>query len=452
MAAKTRTVWRCQECGASTPQWVGRCSECGQYGTYAEEFVAPATGSSSHCARRAVDPISLLDAGAEQEERTAIGIGELDRVLGGGLVGGSLVLLGGEPGIGKSTLLLQASDAFAGNGRPVLYVCGEESPSQVGLRARRLGATCGDVTLLPEIDISAIEATVRATPPDLLIVDSIQTAFDPDLTGAPGSVGQVRAVTARLMRLAKDLGVTTIIVGHVTKDGAIAGPRVLEHMVDAVLYFEGDRDHAYRVVRAVKNRFGSASEIGIFEMTEHGLTGVGNPSALFLGDRVEPQPGSAVMAAMEGSRPLLVEVQALVTPTYLQVPRRLATGIDTPRLLQVIAVLERRAGVSFAGHDVYVTVAGGVRVGEPAVDLPLALALVSARADRALPGDLVSFGEIGLTGRVRPVAHAEARCAEAARQGFERIAAVISTSVRVREPAVHRPVSSVAELAGLIGE
>ena len=399
---------------------MGRCNDCGEFGTFVEEIERPA-GASRQAARVSAQPLGLDAVGANEARRTSTGVPELDRVLGGGLVGGSLVLLGGEPGIGKSTLLLQMADALGQGGADVLYVCGEESPQQVGLRARRLGAASDRVSLLPELDISVVEASVRERKPAVLVVDSIQTAFDSDLAGAPGSVGQVRACTARLMRVAKDLGVTTLIVGHVTKDGSIAGPRVLEHMVDAVLYFEGDRDHAFRIVRAVKNRFGSASEIGIFEMGERGLIGVGSPSAALLAERGEAVPGSAVMAAMEGTRPLLVEVQALVTPSYLPAPRRLANGIDTARLLQVLAVLERRAGLSFAGQDVYASVAGGLRILEPAVDLPLALALASALKDRPIPLDVAAFGELGLTGQVRPVAQAAARLKEATRLGMRRV-------------------------------
>ena len=373
-----------------------------------------------------------------ESPRVSTGIAELDRVLGGGLVSGSLVLLGGEPGIGKSTLLLQAANAMGECGVDVLYVCGEESPQQVGLRARRLGAASDRVSLLPEVDISVVEAAVQDRKPGVLVVDSIQTAFDPDLAGAPGSVGQVRACTARLMRVAKDLGVTTLIVGHVTKDGAIAGPRVLEHIVDAVLYFEGDRDHAFRIVRAVKNRFGSSSEIGIFEMGEHGLAGVDSPSGMLLAERREAVSGSAVMPAMEGTRPLLVEIQALVTPSYLPAPRRLATGLDAARLLQVLAVLERRAGLSFAGQDVYVSVAGGVRVLEPAVDLPLALALASALKDKGIPLDVAAFGELGLTGQVRPVSQTTARVREASRLGMPRVLGAAPES------------SSAADTAGLV--
>jgi len=426
--AKTRTTWRCQTCGAGAARWVGRCPECGEFGTYVEEIEQ--SESQTRAARRVAVPVSLSSAGSEESPRIATGVSELDRVLGGGLVGGSLVLLGGEPGIGKSTLLLQAAQAIGSTGASVLYVCGEESPSQVGLRARRLGADSDAVSLLPELDVAVVERVVRDNPPGVLVVDSIQTAFDSDLASAPGSVGQVRACTARLMRIAKDLGVTTLIVGHVTKDGSIAGPRVLEHMVDAVLYFEGDRDHSFRIVRAVKNRFGSASEIGIFEMTEEGLLGVGSPSAALLAERSLAVPGSVAMPAMEGSRPLLVEIQALVTPSYLPAPRRLATGIETPRLLQVLAVLERRAGLSFAGQDVLVSVAGGLRIAEPAVDLPLALALASALRDVPVALDVAAFGEIGLTGHVRPVSHTQSRIREAHRFGLTRVVGAMPAAGR----------------------
>jgi DNA repair protein RadA/Sms len=449
--ARNRTVWRCQSCGASAPKWYGRCPDCGEFGTFVEEAeVLPAQRGAAGSARPA-KRVSLQDVGHAEENRTPTGVSELDRVLGGGFVTGSLVLLGGEPGIGKSTILLQVASLVAESGGRVLYACGEESPGQVGMRARRTGSASAGVELMPETDIAALEAVVREQPPTLLVVDSIQTAFDPDLSGAPGSVGQVRAATARLMRMAKDLGVTTVLVGHVTKDGAIAGPRVLEHMVDTVLYFEGDRDHAFRVVRAVKNRFGPVSEIGIFEMTERGLVAVGDPAAMLLGERGAAVPGSVAMAAMEGSRPLLVEIQALVTPTYLQVPRRLATGVDTGRLLQVIAVLERRGGLSFSGHDVYVSVAGGVRVAEPAVDLPLAVALSSALADRAVPLDVVAFGEVALTGLVRPVAHTEARAREAARQGLTKLVASVPAGVTLPAGVDRSPVTGVSDLVGLIG-
>ena len=447
--AKPRSVWRCQNCGTSASRWMGRCSACGEFGTFVEEIEQP-SGAIRGAAVVAAQPVGLDEVEASDTPRTETGIPELDRVLGGGLVAGSLVLLGGEPGIGKSTLLLQVADALGRGGADVLYACGEESPQQIGLRARRLGATSARVALVPELDVAALEETVRRRKPAVLVVDSIQTTFDPELAGAAGSVGQVRACTARLLRVAKDLNVTTLIVGHVTKDGSIAGPRILEHMVDAVLYFEGDRDHAFRIVRAVKNRFGSASEIGIFEMGERGLTGVGAPSAALLAGRTEAVSGSAVMAAMEGTRPLLVEIQALVTPSYLPAPRRLATGLETARLLQVIAVLERRAGLSYSGQDVYVSVAGGLRVLEPAIDLPLALALASALKDVALPLDVAAFGEIGLTGQVRPVAQSATRLREAARLGMRRVLAAAPASLSADEAPGLVRVATVADALGVL--
>jgi DNA repair protein RadA/Sms len=444
--AKPRSVWRCSQCGHVEPKWAGKCPGCEQFGTLIEETAAVGRASSPAVAPR---PVMLSQVSAGAEGRLASGIGEFDRVLGGGLVRGSLVLLGGEPGIGKSTLLLQVCDALARRGARVMYVCGEESPSQVKMRAERLGCA-GDMALLPVTDLASIEAAALAEDCQVLVVDSIQTVADADVAGGPGSVSQVRECTSRLMRLSKDRGVTTLIVGHVTKDGSIAGPRILEHMVDTVLYFEGDREHAFRIVRAVKNRFGSVSEIGVFEMLEEGLTGVANPSAALLAHRPRGVPGSAIMASVEGSRPLLVEVQALVSPTYLQMPRRLATGIEVQRLLQVLAVLERRAGVSFAQHDVYVSVAGGIRISEPAVDLPLALALLSARKDIPLPEGLASFGEIGLGGEIRPVGHAGARAGEAAAMGLTHVACGPVPKAKTARGVELRSLGSVSEAASLL--
>jgi len=415
--AKPRVEWRCQQCGHAAPKWFGRCPECGEYGTFAEHSLDVGAVSSGGSRAAARVPIALDRVTASVAQRTPTGVAELDRVLGGGLVLGSLVLLAGEPGIGKSTLLLQAAASLGALGTSVLYVCGEESAEQVKLRADRLGAG-GGISLLPETDIAVVQSTALVEQPGLLIIDSIQAMVDQGLPGVPGSVGQVRACTQRLMDVAKRSGITTLVVGHVTKDGAIAGPRVLEHMVDTVLSFEGDHDHALRIVRAVKNRFGAVSEIGIFEMAEEGLRGAAQPSGVLLSTRDRSVAGSCVMAAVEGSRPLLVEVQALVTPSYLQMPRRLATGVDTARVLQVLAVLERRAGISFGQHDVYVSVAGGVRISEPGIDLPLALALASARSDRPVAADAVAFGELGLTGEIRGVPRSAQRLAEADRLGF----------------------------------
>jgi DNA repair protein RadA/Sms len=446
--AKARSVWRCQQCGHTAAKWLGQCPGCGEIGTLVEEAETAKAVSASRAS--GARPLKLAEVALTSDHRTSTGIAEFDRVLGGGLVRGSLVLLGGEPGIGKSTLLLQAAASLARGGASVLYVCGEESPTQVRMRAERVGGCEDNLQLLPEVDVSVVEGVALRERPQVLVVDSIQTAFDPELTGVPGSVGQVRAATARLMRLAKDEGVTTLIVGHVTKEGAIAGPRVLEHMVDTVLYFEGDRDHAFRVVRAVKNRFGSVSEIGVFEMGESGLAPVGSPSAALLAERPEGVAGSVVMATVEGSRPLLVEVQALVTPSYLQMPRRLATGVELSRVLQVLAVLERRAGMRFGDQDVYVSVAGGVKVSEPAVDLPLALALASARRDAAVPAATVAFGELGLAGELRPVPHVAARLKEASQLGF---GAAITGNVRgLRPDGIDlRTASSVRDAVAMLG-
>jgi len=416
--ARARTLFRCQECGSTSPKWMGRCSDCGQYGTFVEETIAEASGKTSTHRSSCAQPRQLAEIQTLDEERFSTSIDEFDRVLGGGVVPGSLVLIGGEPGIGKSTLLLQVANNVAAQDARVLVVTGEESARQVRMRADRLGALAGELYLLPEIDVQAVSAHVAELQPALLVIDSIQTLYDPDVSSAPGSVSQVRECTARLTRIAKDKNVPTFIVGHVTKDGAIAGPRVLEHMVDTVLYFEGDSHHTYRLVRAVKNRFGSTNELGIFEMRSSGLEPVANPSAMFLAQRPEAVAGSVVVAAVEGSRPLLVEVQALVSRSYLNMPRRLATGIDYNRLLLILAVLERRAGLRFQEQDVFVNVAGGLRATEPAADLGVALALASALKERPIESGTVAFGEVGLTGEVRFVGQIDKRLSEAHKLGF----------------------------------
>lgn len=421
--AKVRVVWRCQSCGGTKPQWYGFCPDCREPDTMVEEVVEQTSATSARTSGRTslAKPVSMLDAREAETPRIATGIDEFDRVLGGGLVSGSVVLLGGEPGIGKSTLLLQAADALARAGERVVIACGEESPAQIGSRARRLGLSANGVTLYPETNIDAVERYVVDEHPTVLIVDSIQTVTTDELTGAPGSVGQVRACTNKLVHIAKGRGVTTLVVGHVTKDGTLAGPRVLEHMVDTVLYFEGDRDQSFRIVRAVKNRFGASSEIGVFEMGDAGLVGVRSLSEIFIDDRTEPIAGAVLFVGSEGTRPLTVEVQALVTTSYQPIPRRLANGIDTPRLLQVVAVLERHAGVSFANKDVIVAVAGGIRIAEPAVDLPVALALLSALKDRPLPVESAAFGEISLTGKVRRATRADQRIREAQALGVQSV-------------------------------
>jgi DNA repair protein RadA/Sms len=410
-------VHRCTDCGAASPRWTGKCPTCGEWNTLTEELEDERPNVPVRSGDRAV-ALTEIDDTAGVPRPT--GIAELDRVLGGGLVPGSVTLLGGEPGIGKSTLLLQALAAMAADGARCLMVCAEESPQQVKRRARRLGVLAPDVWLIAETGLPGIGAAVEELAPDVLVVDSIQTVWDPDVESGPGSVTQVRGCAHALVQLAKTRGLTTVLVGHVTKDGALAGPRVLEHVVDTVLAFEGERHHALRLLRALKHRFGSAGELGLFEMTDEGLNGVPDPSGLFLGDRQAGASGSAVFAAMEGHRPLLVEIQALVTRSPLPMPRRSASGLDAGRLALLVAVLERRANVSLSGADVYVSAVGGVRVSEPGADLALCLALASAAADRPLAADLVACGEVGLAGEIRQVSRTPRRLAEAARLGFRR--------------------------------
>ncbi|HET9340693.1 MAG TPA: DNA repair protein RadA, partial [Casimicrobiaceae bacterium] len=389
--AKPKTVYSCTECGGASPKWQGQCPHCGAWNTLVESVATPAPTRFATIAgaRSAVRPLGSIVA--RERPRVATGLEEFDRVLGGGLVAGGVILLGGDPGIGKSTLLLQASAAL-GASRKVLYVTGEESAEQIALRADRLGLVNAPVELLAEVQLEAIVAAIDANAPEIVVVDSIQTVYTEALASAPGSVSQVRECAAQLTRLAKQRGIVVVFVGHVTKEGAIAGPRVLEHIVDTVLYFEGDPHSAFRLVRAIKNRFGAANELGVFAMTERGLKGVSNPSALFLSQHAQPVPGSAVVATLEGSRPLLVEIQALVDPVSGGSPRRLAVGLDPQRLALLLAVLHRHGGVEVGGYDVFVNAVGGVRIDEPAVDLAALLAIDSSFKNRPLPAKLVVFG------------------------------------------------------------
>lgn len=416
--ARAKVRYACQECGYSTPRWLGRCPECGAWNSFIEEH-APDSRTVGAAPAAVPEPITTI-AGAEIT-RFSTGSSELDRVLGGGIVPASLVLVGGDPGIGKSTLLLSLAAHLAREQGTVLYVSGEESARQIRLRAERLDALAERLLLLPESDLGQVEEAARKLAPILLIVDSIQTMFHPACPSPPGSVSQVRECTAALLKLAKGEGITTFIVGHVTKQGALAGPRLLEHMVDTVLYFEGEGKNAYRILRAVKNRFGSSNEIGVFTMEEQGLREVANPSELFLSDRATPVPGAAVVATLEGTRPLLVEVQALVSPAGGGPPRRVAQGVDVSRVLTVLAVLEKRAGLALAGCDVYVNVAGGVRLEDPAADLGLALAIASSFFSRAPLPACAATGEIGLTGEILSVAHLKPRLKEAQALGFHQI-------------------------------
>jgi DNA repair protein RadA/Sms len=414
----------CQACGAEAPKWSGRCDSCGAWNTLVEEAIeARPKALGGHSKGRAVAFVGLKGEGA-LTPRLATGIAELDRVLGGGLVAGSAVLVGGDPGIGKSTLLLQAAARVAASGHEAVYISGEEAIDQVRIRAERLGIAAAPVKLATATQVADIAAalapaTGAGTPPEFVVVDSIQTLFVETLDSAPGTVAQVRASAHELIRLAKRRGFALVLIGHVTKEGLIAGPRVLEHMVDTVLYFEGERTHRFRILRAVKNRFGPADEIGVFAMGDEGLAEVPNPSALFLSERgPDAAPGACVFAGIEGTRPVLVEFQSLIAPAQPGTPRRAVVGWDSGRLAMVLAVLEARAGISFGNQDVYLNVAGGLRVAEPAADLAAAAALVSSLAGTAVPADAVVFGEIGLSGEIRPVAHTEARLKEAAKLGF----------------------------------
>lgn len=418
--AKARTVYTCTECGGSAPKWQGQCPHCAAWNTLVETVAAPAATRFENVAGARSAITSLASVTAQENERIPTGLPEFDRVLGGGLVAGGVALLGGDPGIGKSTLLLQACAAL-GAARRTLYVTGEESVEQVALRAQRLGLVNAPIELLAEVQLELIVAAITATQPEVVVVDSIQTVYTEHLQSAPGSVAQVRECAAQLTRLAKQRGVVIVFVGHVTKDGTIAGPRVLEHIVDTVLYFEGDPHSSFRLVRAIKNRFGAANELGVFAMTERGLKGVANPSALFLSQHDSPVPGSVVVATLEGSRPLLVEVQALVDPVQGGTPRRLAVGLDSQRLALLLAVLHRHGGVETGGYDVFVNAVGGVRILEPAADLAVLLSVESSLKNRALPAKSIVFGEVGLAGEIRPVQRGQERIREAVKLGFTTI-------------------------------
>lgn len=410
----------CSECGAAYSKWSGQCDACQSWNTITENKALASGPKGKSLGALRGKPIPLIDLDTHEPEppRTQAGVAELDRVLGGGLVKASALLVGGDPGIGKSTLLLQATARFARNGLKVIYISGEESTAQVQMRARRLGLEKSPVRLAAETNLRDILTTLEAEKPDLAIIDSIQTMWADHVDSAPGSVSQVRASAHELTTFAKRNGMSVVMVGHVTKDGSIAGPRVVEHMVDTVLYFEGERGHQFRILRAVKNRFGPADEIGVFEMTGKGLAEVKNPSALFLSERGAPAPGSVVFAGIEGTRPMLCEIQALVAPSPHSQPRRSVVGWDGGRLAMILAVLESRCGVPFTGLDVYLNVAGGLRISEPAADLAVAAALVSAREDAAVPSDAVIFGEISLSGALRPVVQTENRLKEAEKLGF----------------------------------
>ena len=423
--ARSDTVYVCQSCGGVHAKWAGRCDACGSWNTLVEESGASAPlGSGAKAPSRSTrrSRLELVDLGSATEDpkRFETGLRELDRVAGGGLVPGSAVLVGGDPGIGKSTLLLQAVALLAKAGAKAVYISGEEAADQVRRRARRLGLADAPVALAAETSLEVILDGLKKETPDIAVIDSVQTLWSDQLAAAPGTVAQVRACAQELVRFAKKKNTIIILVGHVTKDGQIAGPRVVEHMVDAVLYFEGERSHQFRILRAVKNRFGPTDEIGVFEMVDAGLQEVANPSALFLDGRGEAASGAAVFAGMEGTRPVLTEIQALVAPAAFGTPRRAVVGWDSGRLAMVLAVLEARCGLGFGGRDVYLNVAGGLKINEPAADLAVAAALISSFLDTPLPAEGVAFGEISLSGDVRPVGRADARLKEAAKLGFNR--------------------------------
>ncbi|MFV0389024.1 MAG: DNA repair protein RadA [Pyrinomonadaceae bacterium] len=426
MAKQPATIYVCQNCGAQERKWNGQCRECGEWNSFVEEVFRPQGAPKSSAQKsisvyRETKPLPYTEIQSQDDARCASGIEEFDRVLGGGIVAGSLVLIGGAPGIGKSTLLAQVSDKLSEAGSKVLYVSGEESEQQIKLRGERLGLRADNLYLLPETNLESILVETSRLTPDLVIVDSVQTVFSGKLESAPGSVSQVREVASEFMMFAKGTGTTVFLIGHVTKEGAIAGPKALEHIVDTVLYFEGDRHHNHRIIRATKNRFGAANEIGVFEMTNVGLQAVSNPSEVFLEERPAGASGSVVTVCMEGTRPLLVEVQALVSDTKFGSGRRMAQGFDYNRTSLLIAVLEKRLGFQLAGDDVFVNIAGGLEVDEPAADLGIAVAIASSFKNLQVPPDTAVFGEVGLTGEVRGVLQAQARAREAQTLGFKKL-------------------------------
>ncbi len=416
--AKIKTLYICQACGGSSPKWQGQCPACQAWNTLEESLAETSSNNRFEGLTNPIPRQKLVSIDAEDSPRLPTGIDELDRVLGGGLVPGGVVLLGGDPGIGKSTLLLQALAQLSANGVDVLYSSGEESAAQIALRANRIHLNAPQLEVLAEIQLEKLLLSVEAAKPQVLVVDSIQTLYSDAFSSAPGSVSQVRECAAQLTRLAKSSGICVLLVGHVTKDGHLAGPRVLEHIVDTVLYFEGDTHSSFRLVRAIKNRFGAVNELGVFAMTERGLKGVNNPSALFLSQHPETVPGSCVLVTQEGSRPLLVEIQALVDTAHIPNPRRLAVGLEQTRLAMLLAVLHRHAGIACFDQDVFLNAVGGVKISEPAADLAVLLAIASSIRNRALPKSLVVFGEVGLAGEIRPCPRGQERLKEAAKLGF----------------------------------
>lgn len=435
MTAKknNKTIYICQTCGYKSRKWLGKCNECNTWGSLVEEIEIKKLTGNTQKHQQTNKPVSIDNVHLEQDYRLKTQIDEFDRVLGGGLVPGSLVLVGGDPGIGKSTLMLQALCGLAKSNHKVLYVSGEESVRQIKMRSDRLNTSHENMWIVSETDLTAIHPMIDSVSPDVLVADSIQTLFSPDLTAAPGTISQVREAAMQVMQIAKKRHLPVLIVGHVTKEGAIAGPKLLEHMVDTVLSFEGDRNHVFRILRAVKNRFGSTNEIGVFEMKDAGLEEIKNPSAVFLSDRPENVPGSVVTASMEGTRPILVEIQALASRTVFGNPRRTVLGIDSNRVAVLVAVAEKKAGLNLMQHDIFVNVAGGVKIDEPAVDMGILTSIASSFLDQAIPNHTAVFGEVGLTGEIRPISHLEKRVSETSKMGFQRCLIPFSNLKRMNQ-------------------
>lgn len=423
--AKIKTKYVCQSCGYENPKWLGKCPECMKWNTFVEE-IEDKSSKSNHRETFVIDkssqkPVNINSITIKDEERFSSGINELNRVLGGGIVRGSLVLVGGDPGIGKSTLLLQVSESVAQSGKKVLYISGEESESQIKMRAERLNAKSENLYIMAENNLNIIEHNLEGFDPDLIILDSIQTVFTPDIASAPGTVSQIKEGTSRFMRISKKMGISTFVVGHVTKEGALAGPKIMEHMVDTVLYFEGERYNTYRLIRAVKNRFGSTNELGVFEMSEKGLQELENPSKALISEKPENASGSVIVSTVEGTRPMLLELQALVSPTSFGIPRRTATGIDFNRVNLLLAVLEKRAGMQIQNQDVYLNIVGGIKINEPSMDLGVILAVASGFRNIPISGEVAVTGEVGLTGEIRGVSYIEKRISECRKLGFKKI-------------------------------
>ena len=423
--AKIKTKYVCQSCGYENPKWLGKCPECMKWNTFVEE-IEDKSSKSNHRETFVIDkssqkPVNINSITIKHEERFSSGINELNRVLGGGIVRGSLVLVGGDPGIGKSTLLLQVSESVAQSGKKVLYISGEESESQIKMRAERLNAKSENLFIMAENNLNIIEHNLEGFDPDFIILDSIQTVFTPDIASAPGTVSQIKEGTSRFMRISKKMGISTFVVGHVTKEGALAGPKIMEHMVDTVLYFEGERYNTYRLIRAVKNRFGSTNELGVFEMSEKGLQELENPSKALISEKPENASGSVIVSTVEGTRPMLLELQALVSPTSFGIPRRTATGIDFNRVNLLLAVLEKRAGMQIQNQDVYLNIVGGIKINEPSMDLGVILAVASGFRNIPISGEVAVTGEVGLTGEIRGVSYIEKRISECRKLGFKKI-------------------------------